>query len=500
MGLIEHLALGFGEALTLLNLGYCFIGVLLGTAIGVLPGLGPVTTIAMLLPLTFGLNSTTALIMLAGIYYGAQYGGSTTAILVNLPGENSSVVTAIDGYQMARQGKAGIALATAAIGSFFAGTVATLLIAMFAPALSNVAMKFGPAEYFSLMCLGLVASIILANGSVLSACGMVVLGLLLGMVGTDVSSGLQRFTLGLPNLFDGIQFVAVAMGIFGLGEILMNLSDEGQRDVSLTSVTGLFPSRSDFQRMSLPILRGTLLGSLLGILPGGGAGLASFGSYALEKKISRNPKEFGHGALAGVAGPESANNAGAQTSFIPMLTLGIPSNPVMALMIGALIMQGIQPGPAVMTEQPALFWGLIASMWIGNLMLIVLNLPLIGIWVKMISVPYYYLFPVIVALCAIGAYSVDNSTFDVYVICVFGLLGYLFKVLNCEPAPLLLGFILGPMLEEYFSRAILLSQGDPSVFFTHPLSASLLALTAILLVLVILPSIRHKREEAFREE
>jgi putative tricarboxylic transport membrane protein len=498
--LISNLALGFSTALTLTNLGWCFVGVFLGTAIGVLPGLGPTATIAMLLPATFGLPPVTALIMLAGIYYGAQYGGSTTAILVNLPGETSSVVTALDGHQMARQGKAGRALAIAAIGSAFAGTVATLLIAMFAPPLAEIALSFGPAEYFSLMCLGLVASIVLASGSLLHAFGMIVLGLMLGLVGTDVNSGAQRFTLGIPELSDGIGFVVLAMGVFGIAEIIVNLEHEATRDLAIKKVTGLMPTREDWRRMGAPVLRGTALGSALGILPGGGAALASFGSYALEKRVSKHARDFGKGAVEGVAGPESANNAGAQTSFIPMLTLGIPSNPVMALMIGAMIIQGIQPGPAVITEQPALFWGLIASMWVGNVMLLVLNLPLIGLWVRMITIPYHFLYPLILVFCAIGVFSLNNTVFDVYLMVFFGILGYVFKKLDCEPAPLLLGFILGPMMEEYLRRALLLSKGDPVTFVTRPISASLLVAAAILMAVVLLPSLSKTREAAFKEE
>jgi putative tricarboxylic transport membrane protein len=500
METLSNLWLGLETALTFWNLVYCMVGVLLGTAIGVLPGLGPVATIAMLLPVTFGLPPVSALIMLAGIYYGAQYGGSTTAILVNLPGESSSVVTALDGYQMARQGKAGKALATAAIGSFFAGTVATVLLAVFAPPLADLALRFGPAEYFSLMVLGLVASIVLAHGSLLHAFGMIILGLLLGLIGTDVNSGTTRFTFGLPQMADGIGFVIVAMGVFGLGEIIGNLENETSRTVMMKTVTGLMPTRQDLRRIAAPVLRGTVLGSMLGILPGGGAMLASFAAYTLEKKVSRHPEQFGKGAIEGVAGPESANNAGAQTSFIPMLTLGIPSNPVMALMIGAMIMQGIQPGPSVMTEQPVLFWGLIVSMWIGNLFLLVLNLPLIGLWVRMISVPYHFLYPAILVFCAIGVFSLNNATFDVYLMAIFGFLGYIFRKLDCEPAPMLLGFILGPMMEEHLRRAMLISKGDATVFLSRPISATMLVLALILLVTVLAPAIRQKREEAFQEE
>ena len=499
MELMDNLALGFATALTPGNLLYCFIGVLLGTLIGVLPGLGPIATIAMLLPLTFSLPPVSALIMLSGIYYGAQYGGSTTAILINLPGESSSVVTAIDGYQMARQGRAGVALATAALGSFFAGTVATVLLALFAPPLADVALSFGPAEYFSLMVLGLVASVALAHGSLVKAMAMIVTGLLLGLVGSDVETGTQRFTFERLELADGLNFVAVAMGVFGLGEIIRNLENEATRSVMVRKVTGLMPSREDLRRIVGPVLRGTGLGSVLGILPGGGAMLASFAAYTLEKRISSEPQRFGRGAIEGVAAPESANNAGAQTSFIPMLTLGIPSNPVMALMIGALIIQGITPGPNVVTDEPALFWGMIVSMWVGNFMLIVLNLPLIGMWVRMLTIPYHLLFPAIIAFCCIGVYSVNNNAFDVYAMALFGVVGYLLVKLDCEPAPLLLGFVLGPMLEEYLRRAMVLARGDATVFFTRPLSLALLVVAAGVLVLVLLPAVRAKREEAFQE-
>ncbi len=500
MELLDNLALGFSTALTLDNLLYCLVGTILGTMIGVLPGLGPTATIAMLLPITFGLPPVSALIMLSGIYYGAQYGGSTTAILVNLPGESSSVVTALDGYQMARQGNAGKALAVAALGSFFAGTVATVILAMFAPPLAELALKFGPAEYFSLMVLGLVASVVLAHGSLLKAIGMVLLGLLLGIVGTDVNSGTPRYTFDIPELADGLNFVIVAMGVFGLGEIIRNLENESARTLVAKKVSGLLPTKDDFKRIVAPVLRGTALGSALGILPGGGAMLASFAAYSLEKKVSKNSAQFGKGAIEGVAAPESANNAGAQTSFIPMLTLGIPSNPVMALMIGALIIQGIQPGPAVMTEQPMLFWGIIASMWIGNLFLVILNLPLIGMWAKLITVPYQLLYPCILVFCAIGVFSLNNSVFDVWMMVLFGFIGYILIKLDCEPAPMLLGLVIGPMLEEYLRRALLLSRGDFSVLITRPISGVMLTLALIALVVVLLPAVRSKREEAFQEE
>jgi putative tricarboxylic transport membrane protein len=499
MEILSNLALGFDTALSLNNLLYCLIGVFLGTAIGVLPGLGPVATIAMLLPATFSLPPIASLIMLSGIYYGAQYGGSTTAILVNLPGESSSVVTAIDGYQMARQGRAGKALATAALGSFFAGTVATFLLALFAPPLAELALKFGPAEYFSLMVLGLVASVVLAHGSLLRAIGMIILGLLLGLIGTDVNSGTPRYTFDMPQLADGINFVVVAMGMFGLGEIISNLDNEETRSMLSMKVGSLMPDKEDFKRMVAPVLRGTVLGSALGILPGGGAMLASFAAYSVEKKVSKNSAQFGKGAIEGVAAPESANNAGAQTSFIPMLTLGIPSNPVMALMIGAMIIQGIQPGPAVMTEQPTLFWGIIASMWIGNFFLVVLNLPMIGLWVRMIMVPYHFLYPGILVFCAIGVFSLSNTEFDVFMMAGFGLFGYICAKLGAEPAPMLLGFIIGPMMEEYLRRALLLSRSDPMVFLQRPISATMLIVSAIAMAVVLLPSLRKKREEAFVE-
>jgi TctA family transporter len=498
--LLANLALGFSVAFTPEALMYCLLGCLLGTLIGVLPGIGPVATIAMLLPATFTLAPELSLIMLAGIYYGAQYGGSTTAILVNLPGESSSVVTALDGYQMARQGKAGTALGIAALGSFFAGCVATLLLAAAAPPLAQIAFKFGPAEYFSLMTLGLIAAVVLAHGSVIKAIGMILLGLLLGLVGTDVNSGMARFNFSIPELSDGIGFVAVAMGVFGFAEIIKNLEQGEEREIFVNKVGRLLPSIQDLKEAFPAVLRGTGLGSLLGILPGGGAVLASFSAYTLEKKIAKNSSQFGKGDIRGVAAPESANNAAAQTSFIPLLTLGIPPNPVMALMVGAMIIQGIQPGPQVMSEKPQLFWGMIVSMWIGNLMLVILNLPLIGMWIKLLTVPYRLLYPAILTFCCIGVYSLSNSPFDVVVTAMFGLIGYLFIKLDCEPAPLLLGFILGPMMEENLRRAMLLSRGDAMTFLNRPLSATLLGISVLLLVIIMLPAIRKKREEAFVEE
>ena len=503
MDLINNLSIGFGVAFTFQNLAYAFVGCLLGTLIGVLPGIGPVATIAMLLPATYALPPVAALIMLAGIYYGAQYGGSTTAILVNLPGEASSVVTVIDGYQMARKGRAGPALAAAGLGSFFAGCVGTLILAAFAPPLTEVAFKFGPAEYFSLMVLGLIGAVVLASGSLLKAIAMIMLGLAFGLVGTDVNSGVARYSFDIPELTDGISFIAIAMGVFGYGEIIANLGkSESEREVFTAKVTGLMPTKEDFKRMTPAVLRGTALGSALGILPGGGALLSAFASYTIEKRTKLKPGEvpFGQGNIRGVAGPESANNAGAQTSFIPLLTLGIPPNAVMALMVGAMTIHNIQPGPQVMTSNPELFWGLIASMWIGNLMLIILNLPLIGVWIKLLTIPYKWLFPAIVLFCAVGVYSENNNSFEIWMVAIFGIVGYMFHKLGCEPAPLLLGLILGPMMEENLRRALLLSRGDWSVLVTRPLSASLLAIAALLLIVVLLPSVKSKREEAFVED
>ncbi|QDF98019.1 hypothetical protein CJ010_16505 [Azoarcus sp. DD4] len=501
--LIQHLALGFGVAFSLQNLAYAFFGCLLGTMIGVLPGLGPLTAIAMLLPATYALPPVAALIMLAGIYYGAQYGGSTTAILVNLPGEVSSIVTALDGYQIARKGRAGHALAAAAIGSFFAGCIGTLVLAAFAAPLTKLAFLFGPSEYFALMVFGLIGAVVLASGSLLKAIAMIVLGLLIGIVGTDAISGSTRYTFDLPELADGISFIAIAMGFFGYGEIIQNLSrHEEKRELLTRKVSGLFPGWGEIKRMFPAVCRGTTLGSILGILPGGGAVLSSFASYSIEKKIKLRPDEvpLGQGNIRGVAAPESANNAGSQSSFIPMLTLGIPANPVMALMVGAMMIHNIQPGPQVMTGNPELFWGLIASMWIGNAMLLVLNLPLVGVWVKLLTVPYRWLFPAIVLFCAIGVYATSNSVWDVWMIGLFGILGYVFIKLGAETAPLMLGLILGPMMEENLRRALLLSRGDWGIFAQRPISAGLLIAAALLLVIVLAPGFRKRREEAFAED
>jgi len=493
--IFSNLILGFTVALSAQNLIYCFIGCLLGTLIGVLPGIGPVATIAMLLPITFNLPPIPALIMLAGIYYGASYGGSTTAILVNLPGESSSVVTCIDGYQMGKQGRAGPALAIAALGSFFAGTVGTLLIALFGPPLAELAFEFGAAEYFSMMVLGLIAAVVLASGSLIKAIGMILIGLLGGLVGTDVNSGIARYSFGVSELSDGIGFVSVAMGMFGFGEIISNLGQTSEtKNIEVSKVHSLMPSWNDIKVSIGPIMRGTAIGTVFGILPGSHTVIAAFSSYTLEKKLAKDPSRFGKGAIEGVAGPESANNAAAQTCFIPLLTLGIPTGAVMALMVGAMTIQGIAPGPQVMTQKPDLFWGMIASMWIGNFMLVILNLPLIGMWVQFLKIPYRVLFPSILLFIAIGAFSINNSPFEVYMAALFGFFGYYASKWGCEAAPLILGFVLGPLMEENLRRAMLISRGDPSVFFTRPISLGMLLVAFALLLMVVMPQFQKKRE------
>jgi putative tricarboxylic transport membrane protein len=481
------------------NLMYCLIGCLLGTMIGVLPGLGPLNAVAMLLPISFYLTPVAALIMLAGIYYGAQFGGSTTSILVNMPGEASSIATCLDGHQMARQGRAGPALAIAALASVFAGIVATFIIALFAPPLAQIALLFGPAEYVSLMILGLIVAVVLAQGSILAALGMLGLGLLLGTVGTDVESGAVRMTFGRSELADGIGIVPVAMGLFGVGEIIKNLEKKEDQVVVEDRIDHLWPTRDDFRRCWPAVLRATGLGSILGLLPGGGAMLASFAAYALEKKLSSDPSRFGKGAVEGVAAPEAANNAGAQTSFIPLLTLGIPSNAIIALMAGAMMIHGITPGPSVMTEKPDLFWGLIASMLIGNVMLVIINLPLVGMWVKLLRIPYHLFYPMILVFMCIGAYTTSTSGFDVFLLVVFGFISYLLIKWKCEPAPLLLAFVLEPIIEQNFKRALQISYGDPMIFIHKPISLGLLIVGVIFLALMLLPFLRRKREVAFQE-
>lgn len=501
LNIFENLATGFAAAATLQNIGFALLGCLLGTLIGVLPGIGPIPAIAMLLPITFGIDPLSSLIMLAGIYYGASYGGSTTSILVNIPGEASSIVTAIDGHQMAKQGKAGLALATAAIGSFFAGCVGTVFVAAFGPPLAKLAQEFNSPDYFALMVLGLAMAVMLAHGSVLKAVGMVFIGLLFGLVGTDINSGTQRYTFGITFLFDGLDFLPLVIGLFGIVEIVKNLElKEMPRLTVAARFRDLWPRFADFKAAITPILRGTALGSILGILPGGGAVLSSFASYTLEKKVAKDPSRFGKGAIEGVAGPESANNAAAQTSFIPLLTLGLPSNAVMALMMGALMIQGLQPGAAIMTKQPDLFWGLVASMWIGNLMLVILNLPLIGIWVKLLSIPYRLLFPAILLFCVVGIYATNTTPGQIAFMCIFAVFGYILVKFGCEPAPLVLGFILGPWMEENLRRSLVLSRGDPIIFLERPIAATLLALTVVVFALIVLPAFRRSREQAFQEE
>ena len=499
MSLIDNLALGFSTALSLQNLLFCFLGVIIGTLVGVLPGISPLNTTAILLPFTFGLPPASAMIMLAGIFYGAQYGGSTTAILVNVPGETSAVMTCLDGYQMARQGRAGPALAIAAVGSFFAGTVATIVIALLSAPLAALAMKFTAPEYFSLLVMGLIAAVVLAHGSPFKAIAMMLMGVLTGLVGIDVNSGVPRLTFGIPDIADGMDFVPVVVGLFGIGEVIANLGTSQDHSILSGKIKNLMPTWPDLKAAFPAILRGTCVGTMLGILPGGGAALPPFAAYALEKKVSRHPERFGTGVIEGVASPESANNAGAQTSFIPLLTMGIPTNPLMALMIGALMIQGIQPGPSVIREQPALYWGLVASMWIGNLMLLVINLPLVGMWVSLLRIPYRLLFPAIILFCCIGAYASSNSVFNVWLMLGWGALGYFFNKVGVQPAPMVLGFVLGTMLEENFRRAMLLSGGDPMVFVQRPISATLLAVAVILLAILIFPAIRRKREEVLQE-
>ena len=500
MDLFVNLAHGFTVAATPTNLMLCLIGTLVGTLIGVLPGIGPLATIAMLLPITFGLPPVGALIMLAGIYYGAQYGGSTTSILINIPGESSSVVTTLDGHAMAKQGRAGPALAIAAIGSFIAGCFSTVLVAALGVPLTALALKFGPAEYFSLMVLGLVFAVVLAKGSVIKALAMIMFGLLLSCVGSDIETGQSRMAFDIPELADGIGFVTLAMGVFGFAEVMRNLEHTSSREIVQSKITGLMPTAKDLRAAAPAIARGTILGSILGILPGGGAVIAAFAAYTFEKKVSKNPEKFGRGAIEGVAAPESANNAAAQTSFIPLLTLGIPPNAVMALMVGAMTIHGIVPGPQVMTKQPDLFWGLIASMWLGNLMLVIINLPLVGLWVRLLRVPYRMLFPAILIFCCIGVYSINNAPADAIMVATFGLLGYWLMKHDFEPAPMLLGFVLGPLMEENLRRAMLIARGDPTTFFTRPISGGLLVLATLLLVLALLPMIRKKRDEVFVEE
>jgi len=497
--LFSNLGLGLAVAATLQNIALCFVGCLLGTLVGVLPGIGPIATIAILLPITFGLEPVSALIMLAGIYYGAQYGGSTTAILLSIPGETSAVVTTLDGHQMARQGRAGIALGIAAIGSFFAGTVSTLIIAALAEPLTRLALVFGPAEYFSLMVMGLIFAVVLARGSIFKAIIMILLGILLSTIGPDLTTGQLRMTFGIPWMADGIEIAILGMGMFGIAEVFRNLESRTEGNVYHGRIGRLLPGRDDLAQSAKPILRGTAVGAVLGILPGNGAVLGAFASYTIEKKLAADPSRFGKGAIEGVAGPESANNAGAQTSFIPLLTLGIPPNAVMAIMVGAMTLHGIVPGPTVLTRTPELFWGLVASMWIGNLMLLIINLPLVGLWVKFLQVPYRLMFVGIVIFCCIGVYSINREPGDIIVLTALALFGYALSKFNFEPAPMTLGFVLGRMMEENLRQALIISQGSFTTFLERPLSAFLLAVAAVLLVIAVSPAIKRSREKAFVE-
>jgi putative tricarboxylic transport membrane protein len=497
--LFSNLGLGLAVAATLQNIALCFVGCLLGTLVGVLPGIGPIATIAILLPITFGLEPVSALIMLAGIYYGAQYGGSTTAILLSIPGETSAVVTTLDGHQMARQGRAGIALGIAAIGSFFAGTVSTLIIAALAEPLTRLALVFGPAEYFSLMVMGLIFAVVLARGSIFKAIIMILLGILLSTIGPDLTTGQLRMTFGIPWMADGIEIAILGMGMFGIAEVFRNLESRTEGNVYHGRIGRLLPGRDDLAQSAKPILRGTAVGAVLGILPGNGAVLGAFASYTIEKKLAADPSRFGKGAIEGVAGPESANNAGAQTSFIPLLTLGIPPNAVMAIMVGAMTLHGIVPGPTVLTRTPELFWGLVASMWIGNLMLLIINLPLVGLWVKFLQVPYRLMFVGIVIFCCIGVYSINREPGDIIVLTALALFGYALSKFNFEPAPMTLGFVLGRMMEENLRQALIISQGRFTTFLERPLSAFLLAVAVVLLVIALSPAIKRSREKAFVE-
>lgn len=499
MNIFDGILLGLAHSATPINLALCLAGALLGTLIGILPGIGPSATLAILLPVTYYLPPLGALIMLAGIYYGAQYGGSTTAILINLPGEASSVVTAMDGHQMAKQGRAGSALAVAALASFFAGIVANVFIAFFGPSLASMALKFGPAEYFSLALFGLMSATILTSGSVLNAIGMTLLGLLLGLVGTDQNSGGLRLTFGSVNLFDGIPFVVLAVGFFAVAEIIDNLESPTIRGKITGHINKPWPSRSDFNKCWRPVVRATGLGSLIGVLPGGGATLSAFSAYMLEKKLSKSPESFGQGAVEGVAAPEAANNAGAQTNLVPMLVLGIPSGAITAIMLGALAIHGIVPGPNLIHTSPDLFWGFIASMWIGNIMLLFINLPMIGLWVRFLKIPYRLLFPAILLFSCVGVYSINNKIFDVAMLVVFGMIGWVARKARCDAAPLMLGFVLGPMMESNLRRTLTITGGSLEPFVERPISLTLLIATVLLLAILILPSIRKKRVEALQE-
>jgi putative tricarboxylic transport membrane protein len=488
----EHFYLGYQVAFSVTNLLYCFLGVFVGTIIGVLPGIGPSGTIAILLPITYGLNPVSAIIMLAGIYYGTQYGGSTTSILVNIPGEAASVVTCIDGYQMARHGRAGPALGIAAFGSFIAGTMGTVFLMLLAEPVTGLALRFGPPEFFSLMVLALTISIYLAHGSMVKAIIMIALGIELGQIGMDAITAKSKFTFGITYLQDGIGLVPLVMGLFGVAEILVNLEETQEISILKEKIKGLLPNLNDWKDSIRPILRGTFLGFFLGVLPGGGAVVSSFVSYVVEKRVSKHPEKFGTGTIEGVAGPESANNAAASGAFIPLFTLGIPPNAVMALLLGALMIHGLQPGPLLLQNNPEIFWGTVISMYIGNVLLVILNIPLIGLWVKVLKVPYRILFPLILFFCLIGSYSVNNSVFDVFVMIIFGIIGYVFRKAGYEPAPLIMAFILGPMLENSLRQSLIISGGSFGIFFTRLISITCLIITLFILLSSIFLKMRQK--------
>lgn len=491
MDFVDHLLLGFSVAGTPTNLMYCLLGAVIGTLIGVLPGLGPTSTISMLLPVTFSLGPIPSIIMLAGIYYGSQYGGSTTSILLNTPGESSSVMTCVDGHAMTKQGRAGVAIFTAGFSSFIAGCLATFLIAVFSPPLSNLAFLFGPAEYCMLMAFGLITVGLLTTGDLLRGIGMALIGILIGFVGTDMASGLSRYTFNILDLEDGIGFVSVAIGIFAIGEITKNITSNIEMQ-AYTGKVSIFPTWAEFKRIIPSSLRGGIVGSFFGLIPGGSAAISSYAAYALDKKVSRYRDEFGKGAIEGVAAPEAANNAASQTGFIPLLSFGLPENAVMALMLGALVMNGVQPGPGMLDKQPELFWGLIVSMLIGNLILLILNVPLVRIWVQIVRIPYHILYPVIIAICCLGAYSVGNNANEILFISLFGLLGYIFNVLHLEPAPLMLGLVLGPMFEEYFRRQLSITSGDFTPFVTRPISLGILCVMGIVIIYSVVKMFRGK--------
>jgi putative tricarboxylic transport membrane protein len=496
MGLLNNLYYGFSVALDPINLLFCFVGVFIGTLIGVLPGIGPVGTIALLLPVTFKLSPVTGIIMLAGIYYGSMYGGSTTSILINIPGETASIVTCLDGYQMALQGRAGPALGIAAFGSFIAGTFGLFGLVLVANPLANFAVRFGPTEYFSLLCLGLIALTFLSQGSFLRGLTMAALGLFLSLIGQDVITGTIRFSFGLEQLEGGLPLVPVMMGLFGVSEVLMNLQSlTEERFFVKTKIKNLLPTKEDWKASAMPIVRGSLLGFVLGNLPGGGAIMSSFYSYTLEKKLSKHPEKFGSGAIEGVAGPESANNAATSSAFIPLFCLGIPGTMTTAILLGAFIIHGVQPGPLLLSKHPEIFWGTVASMYVGNVMLLVLNLPLIGIWIKLLKVPYRTLFPLILFFCLIGAFTDSMDTAGIYIMLASGIIGYAMRKLHYEAAPLLLAFVLGPMFERNLRQALILGDGSGWVFLTHPISAVAFFICVLFLVSSLFPSLRRKREK-----